>query len=56
MKALAITLYLSDWFNLNLAEKKIFSNLLMQLQLKPNKQAYGLFEFNLETYGKVKLN
>lgn len=55
MKELCEAAYCSEWYNLNVKEKKMFLMLLMQLQVKVNNNAYGLVELNLEAFGKVNL-
>lgn len=53
MKLMSELTYCSDWYNLNVNEKKLFLQLLQQSQIKVNINAYGLVELNLQTYGAV---
>lgn len=45
----------SEWYRLNLREKKIFLIIMAQLQANAGKHAYGLVEFNMESLLKVNI-
>lgn len=47
--------YCSEWYNLNVRENKMFLTLLMQLQMKVHKIAYGYVKLSLESFGIVKI-
>lgn len=47
--------YCSEWYNLNLMEKKCFLILLQQLQMKVDKTAFGLIEINFDAYTAVSI-
>lgn len=54
MQKMADAAYCSEWYNLNLAEKKVFLILMAQLQMKLHVHAYGLIELNMATFAKVQ--
>lgn len=53
MDQMVESMYLSQWYDLALSEKKMFLIILVQLQTRLNTNAYGLIELNMEAYGKV---
>lgn len=53
MQKMAVAAYCSEWYNLNLSEKKIFLILLAQLQTEFGNYAYGLIELNMGAFAMV---